>query len=97
MKYDTYVVLTHEHRDKRLFPNVETHRRDDVPDWRSLLIGRIPLGVWLVEGATKTSARDFLLAHLAGHAPSGVTRLYRKPSSGSPGEIRVPINEGASP
>lgn len=76
---DAYVVLSHIPRKEGGWtPAASSFARASVPDWRSLLIGpssRI-LTIWLVERTAKTRAPERVLAHLAGHAPAGVTRLY---------------------
>jgi hypothetical protein len=75
--YPLYVTLSHVLRGGRLTPATGVVRQSEVPDWRQLVDSKT-LAVWLVDGSTVTHVRDLLLAHLAGNAPAGVTRLYRK-------------------
>jgi hypothetical protein len=80
--YDCYVVLDHVLRDGRWVPGVGAYQRDsaqvlEAGGWHGLRSERT-LGIWLVENSQTSHARDLVLAHLAGHAPFGVTRLYDK-------------------
>lgn len=76
--YDCYVRLSYVSRDERLIPASRAFRADD-PDfpggWHDLVTDNT-LVVWLVERSTITNATNHVLAHLAGHAPVGVTKLY---------------------
>lgn len=78
--YDCYVALRHVSRNGRIFPGVGAYRVDD-PDypngWRDL-VSTGTLAVWLVERTQVTHAKDLVLAHLAGHAPHGITQVYHR-------------------
>jgi len=71
------VVLAHVERGGQLVPSTAAHDRETTEDWQDL-VNSGTLGVWLVEGSMLTQARDLVFAHLAGFAPIGVTRLYRR-------------------
>lgn len=81
--YDCYVRLAHVSRNERLLPAVSAYRTDDPDffddrrDWRELVTAGT-LAVWLVQRSQVTHAKDLVLAHLAGYAPYGVTKLYDK-------------------
>jgi hypothetical protein len=78
--YDCYVRLSYVERDERLIPVSRAVKTDD-PDfpggWHDL-VNDSTICVWLVERTTVTHAHDLLLAHLAGHAPVGITKLYEQ-------------------
>ena len=76
--YDCYVTLARVQRQGRLVPGAGPTPVAAVDDWRSLVHSGT-LAVYLVERTNTTNAKDLLLAHLAGFAPSGVTRLWRRP------------------
>lgn len=82
--YDCYVRLAHVSRNERLIPAVGVTRVDD-PDfpngWRDLVTNGT-LVVWLVERTMLSHAKDLVLAHLAGHASVGVTKLYDRHKPG---------------
>jgi hypothetical protein len=83
--YDCYVRLAYIVRDEgivvkspRYIPMAKAYRRDDpnFPNGWQDLVTTGTLAIWLVERTQVTHAADMVLAHLAGHAPVGVTKLY---------------------
>ena len=77
--YDCYVRLAHVSRDERLLPAACAYKVDDpenCPNGWQDLVTTGTLAVWLVERTQVTHAKDLVLAHLAGYAPYGVTKLY---------------------
>lgn len=74
--YTVYVVLAHVHKAGRIVPETKIYTAFGI-DWRPLVVGTPgALVVWSVERTTSFQARDMVLAHLAGHAPSGVIELW---------------------
>jgi hypothetical protein len=78
--HDFYVVLAHVQRGQHIVPITAAHRRDEYDDWHELVTPST-LTVWLAEATSLAYARDFVFAHLAGHAPHGVTKLFDKDDS----------------
>jgi hypothetical protein len=77
--YDCYVRLAYVNRNNHLLPAVGAFKVDDpenCPNGFQDLVTDGTLAVWLVERTMVTHAKDLVLAHLAGHAPVGVTKLY---------------------
>lgn len=77
--YDCYVRLAYISRNERLIPAAGAYKVDDpenCPHGYQDLVTDGTLVVWLVERTQVTHAKDLVLAHLAGHAPVGVTKLY---------------------
>jgi hypothetical protein len=77
--YDCYVRLAYVNRNERLIPAAGAFKVDDpenCPNGFQDLVTDGTLAVWLVERTMVTHAKDLVLAHLAGHAPVGVTKLY---------------------
>lgn len=76
--YDCYVRLAYISRDEGMFPASQVTRTNDPQfpgGWQDLVTNNT-IAVWLVEHTLVSRATDMVLAHLAGHAPVGVTKLY---------------------
>jgi hypothetical protein len=78
--YECYVSLSHVHRNGHLVPAVGAFRANDTEylpsgDWHDLVTNGT-LVIWRVERTMVSHAKDLVLAHLAGHAPHGITKLY---------------------
>lgn len=79
-KPDVYVTVEHVHRNGRIVPHVDTTTLGPDQTYHNL-INVSTLAVFRVEGVTKRQAGSMLIAHLAGHAPVGVERVYdRRPT-----------------
>jgi hypothetical protein len=77
--YDCYVRLGYIIRNRRLQPAAIAYKVDDpehCPNGWGDLVSVNTMAVWLVERTLLTYAKDLVLAHLAGHAPVGITKLY---------------------
>jgi hypothetical protein len=83
--YDCYVRLAYVNRNEHLIPAAGAYQRDDPENcpggWRDLVTPST-IAVWLVERTNVTHAKDMVLAHLAGHAPYGITKLYDRKVEG---------------
>jgi hypothetical protein len=81
--YNCFVRLAYVNRDDKLVPATRAYRAND-PDltdgWHDLVTDNT-IAVWRVERTTVTRATDMVLAHLAGHAPIGTTKLYDRAAS----------------
>jgi hypothetical protein len=77
--YDCYVRLAHVSRGNRLMPAAGAYKADDPENcpngWQDLVTDGT-LAIWAVERTMVSHAKDLVLAHLAGHAPVGVKKLY---------------------
>jgi hypothetical protein len=76
--YDCYVVLDRVRRDGRLVCTTTVFMRRDIEDWHDLVTPET-LIIWLVERTLRSLAVSVVVAHLARHAPVGVTQLWEIP------------------
>jgi hypothetical protein len=82
--YNCFVRLAHVSRNERLVPVTRAYRTDDpeyCPNGWQDLVTDGTLAVWLVERTMAVHATDMVLAHLAGYAPVGITKLYDRANS----------------
>jgi hypothetical protein len=73
-----YVRLSHVTRSGRIIPAIGSHRLRPDESWRSL-VDAGTLSIWRVDRCPAlTHAPARVLAHLSGHGPVGVERVWAR-------------------